>query len=371
MPRDRLRILITPLNWGFGHAGRMIPVAATLRNMGHEVIIGADRSLLKHINAELPDIRLIEIKGLNIRYSSLIPQYVVVLLQTPVVLLRALKEHSALTVAIKRLQPDIIISDNRFACYNKKVFSVYVTHMLRIPFPSPFQFLERTGIFFHNRFIRKYNLCMVPDMEGELNLSGRLSHNIMPPVETLYMGLLSRFTLTDSNTAGTAPAKPYICLILSGPEPQKSLLMKKVAEATQQLHLHLVILSNDKTDECLSDKEYVEMITGKRSSALKTIIENSSLVVCRSGYTTLMELISLHKGAIIIPTPGQTEQEYLGSYLNGKYGFKTITQDQITKEIFLSFPEATETSYNNIFQGDKAEKALSVMLEKYYKRNGH
>ncbi len=54
---------------------------------------------------------------------------------------------------------------------------------------------------------------------------------------------------------------------------------------------------------------------------MKELISGSEAIITRSGYTTIMELISLNCSALLIPTPGQTEQEYLARYLVGKGWF--------------------------------------------------
>ncbi|MBE0667847.1 MAG: glycosyl transferase family 28, partial [Bacteroidales bacterium] len=172
------KILISPLNWGFGHAGRMIPVALELRRRGHEIVFAADSSVLTMLASELPDITVINIPGVRIRYFRHLPQYLSILLHLPHIVAASVREHFALRKLAGMLQPDIIISDNRFGFYHKKIFSVYVTHMIRIPFPSPCRFLEPVGALIHRKVIERFDLCLIPDFPGEINLSGRLSHGI-------------------------------------------------------------------------------------------------------------------------------------------------------------------------------------------------
>ena len=51
---------------------------------------------------------------------------------------------------------------------------------------------------------------------------------------------------------------------------------------------------------------------------LNKLICESAFVICRSGYSTIMELMASEKNASLVPTPGQAEQEYLAKYLSGK-----------------------------------------------------
>ena len=133
---DGRRILISPLNWGLGHAGRMIPLALELRRRGNEIIFGVDRSIIPVIEKDLPGIKIIELPGVRIWYSGFLPQYISIFLQLPQIVAAAFREYSALKNLAHSLKPDIIISDNRFGFFHKDIFSVFVTHQLRIPFPK-------------------------------------------------------------------------------------------------------------------------------------------------------------------------------------------------------------------------------------------
>jgi hypothetical protein len=367
------KIVISPLNWGFGHAGRMIPLALELRKRGHEIIFCADSAVIPMLSRELPGINITETGGLHIRYFRKLPQWISVLLHLPHIMAVSVREHSTLKRLAAEHNPDIIISDNRFGFRHKRIFSVYVTHMIRIPFPSPFRFMEPLGIWLHRKVIERFDLCLIPDFPGELNLSGRLSHGVRLPRNTVWTGPMSRFNslagtgqLTEDdvsaeihtlagpgNSGGTgtlpgsdspaalthtpvidAPAPvftipdPYRCLILSGPEPQRSVLMKTVAAAATDMHL--VILEGTGEHNAIARNGKVTFVSNPDTAMMKAVITGSEAVISRSGYTTLMELVSLQKGAVIIPTPGQPEQEYLGEYFDKKWGFKTLKQDDVS-----------------------------------------
>jgi len=370
MPPEKLKILISPLNWGFGHAGRMIPVALALRQMGHTVIFGTDRALIPMIQTELPGIELICINGPNVKYSRHLPQYSAVLMQTPKIVAMAFREHATLKHLIDELHPDIVISDNRFGFFNKKVFCVYITHMLRIPFPKPFRFLEFIGIGLHRLIINRYNLCLIPDVPGKGNLSGRLSHGVFTAVETHFMGSLSRFSQEANDSCGRQVQKPYICLILSGPEPQRSILLEKVIAATIINNMRLIVLSGSPVTVKEPDSELVRIEINQPTSVLRFFISNSEKVVCRAGYSTIMELISIKKGAIIIPTPGQTEQEYLADSLNGRYGFYSISQNEFSQEsLHASLPPINQ--HYDLIDRTMTDIALSKMLQQYKQRDSH
>lgn len=370
MPGEKLKILISPLNWGFGHAGRMIPVALALRQMGHTVIFGTDSALIPMIQPELPGIELICIKGANVKYSRHLPQYSAVLMQTPKLFAMAFREHAALKHLINELHPDIVISDNRFGFFNKKAFCVYITHMLRIPFPKPFRFLEFIGISLHRLVINRYNLCLIPDVPGKENLSGRLSHGVFTSVETYFAGILSRFSHEANESCEQQVQKPYICLILSGPEPQRSILLEKVIAAAMTNNMHLIVLSGSPVTVKKWDHELIRIEVNQPTSVLRFYISNSERVVCRAGYSTIMELVSIKKGAIIIPTPGQTEQEYLADNLNGRYGFYAISQNEFSKDsLQLSLPPVNHEY--DLTDRTMTDITLLKMLQQYEQRDSH
>jgi hypothetical protein len=373
---DGRRILISPLNWGLGHTGRMIPLALELRNRGHEVIFGVDRSIIPVIEKDLPGIKIIELSGVRIRYSAVVPQFISIFLQLPRIVAAAFREHSALKSLAFELKPDIIISDNRFGFFHKDIFSVFVTHQLRIPFPKGMRFLEPAAAWLNRKIIGNYDLCLVPDYPGNENLSGRLSHQLKLPENVFYMGPLSRFSgasagrafMSDTDLGETNMGEstinlsyPYWCLILSGPEPQRSLLFEKVTEALPDIRL--VVLCGSPAPRCRKNPENITFITDPDTATMEKIITGSSLVISRAGYSSIMELVSLGKGGVIIPTPGQTEQEYLGQYHNGHHGFITLKQKDLAHLREIS-PEA-QGAHSPSFPETSAlqEEAVRLLFE--------
>lgn len=360
------RVLISPLSWGFGHAGRMIPLAMALQRIGCEVFFAADQPLLRMVEKELPGIRTVEMPGLRISYSRRLPQYVCIFLQLPVLAASAVRDHRALHRLAAEIRPEVIISDNRFGFWHKDIFSVYVTHQIRIAFPGFIRWLEPVAAWLHRGIINRYDLCLVPDYPGETNLSGRLSHGMKLPRKVVFKGPLSRFEVPDIVPLSTSPDssdtviawlsghdpvsgsaarpgntsacpsdiaifrdQPYACLILSGPEPQRSLLLEKVAESFKTFPL--VVLSATQVKGCRHPGAEIRLVISADTATMRDVITGASMVIARAGYTSVMELASLGKGAVLIPTPGQTEQEYLGRHLDGRYGFVTLQQNRLDR----------------------------------------
>lgn len=69
---------------------------------------------------------------------------------------------------------------------------------------------------------------------------------------------------------------------------------------------------------------------------LSELIKSANCIICRSGYSTLMDLFVLKKtNLILIPTPAQSEQLYLASYWKKKYGAK-VYKDSMIDSIVLN-----------------------------------
>jgi UDP:flavonoid glycosyltransferase YjiC (YdhE family) len=360
-------ILICPLEWGLGHAGRMVPLAEELINLGHNVIIGSGPAHLEFFKKELPHIKYIRFPGFSIRYSSWLPQYLVILFNSPLFIYHIIKEHRQLKKIITAHKIDIVISDSRPGLWNRSVKTVFVTHMIRVPMPRWGAFIEKTGLFSSKWIIRKFSLCFIPDLEGDNNLSGKLSHSVKLPANARYIGILSRFSATE----GAPPSGENSCfctVILSGPEPQRSIFKQKM-EAILRFKGEKSLILEGKPGQ-LTEKRTegnITYLSHLPMAEMRDFICSSRFVASRSGYTTLMELASLGKTALIIPTPGQTEQEYLADYLSSKGWFSTILQKELHGDPFQ--PERKSGIPENILAESKKllESALNELLKEDHK----
>jgi predicted glycosyltransferase len=351
-----------------GHAARMIPLARKLSEMNNNVIIASGEEHLSLFRKELPGLSYINFPGFKPGYSRFLPQYLSVLLKLPVLLYQIIVEHHRLKRIISEYAVDIIISDNRFGLWNTNITSVYVTHMPLIPFPRVLKFLEPTGVLLHRKIIKKYSLCFIPDLPGSLNLTGRLSHGIKLPDNTRYIGILSRFINNEKSPNENIVKSHHITVILSGPEPQKEILKRK-----------LVTLLKDKEPQTIIFEGKPEKLSGVTRNGnitfyshlpvlqMKDILTGSDIIITRSGYTTIMELVSMNCTALIIPTPGQTEQEYLAEYLSEKGWFHTVSQDEISSEILLRPGETMSHHDINRQSSILLTEALTELLEKHHK----
>jgi uncharacterized protein (TIGR00661 family) len=333
---DKKNILICPLEWGLGHAGRMVPLARRLLELNHNVFFGSGKEHLRFLKSEVPEATCIHFPGFRINYSRHIPQYIIIILKSPFFLYHIILEHNRLKTIIRDYSIDIVVSDNRIGLWNSGIKTVFITHQLRIPFPGPFRFLEFIGIQINRSIIRKYSWCFVPDLAGELNVSGRLTHGFRLQGNVRYIGILSRLKSSDPMNNLRSDK---CTVLLSGPEPQRSMLKQKLTKILQSQGKRAVILMGapGKSDESYSinNIDYYNHLSDAETIKL---LKESEIIIARSGYTTIMELISLGRSALLIPTPGQTEQEYLAESLSEKGWFRSVAQKNIDENITVSLP---------------------------------
>jgi uncharacterized protein (TIGR00661 family) len=343
------RILISPLGWGLGHATRCIPLIREFLGQGCDVYVAAEKNIQDLLIKEFPGINFLHINGYHIRYSAkkfYLPFFMIG--QIPKIVWHIYKEHQRIKFYVKKFQIDSIISDNRFGCYHSRVPTVYMTHQLLVKTGHPLT--EKWVQKIHYYFIKKYTNCWVPDFQGNENFAGELSHPGILPTNVKYIGGLSRFQFST-----TFEKKYYLIIILSGPEPQRTLLEKillKQIDSIQQKILFVRGLPNSSNNIPVSNS-LVEIVNHLSAEKLNTAILQSNYVVCRSGYTSVMDLIKLRQKAILIPTPGQTEQEYLADYLYEKKYFISAKQkdfslvEQLKKAVTFpfSFPNVNMDLY--------------------------
>jgi len=363
------KVLFAPLNWGLGHAARSIPILKALSANGFEVILAGNGFSLEFLRKEFSDWQYLELPSFEMRYSGGKSQIISVLKALPKIIIASWKEHRQLRHLIKKRNIDIVISDNRFGLFNKNCVSVYITHQLTIPMPAGFRFLTPVVRKLHRMLIANYTYCWIPDEPGVFNLSGNLSHNQILPKNARFIGILSRF---QRETFSIEMKNRYDFLfILSSVEPQRTILEKKIISFFQENSSCKAILIRGVADKTESI-ERVEQLTNINQASekeLKSLLEASEVVVCRSGYTGIMELASINKRAVLIPTPGQPEQEYLAAYLSSYPLFSCINQDELTFLQLLLAAEKTK-NYSFSFSSDLLMKAIQEITTSPFPKEG-
>ena len=324
-------ILISPLDWGLGHATRCIPIINHLLKQGNTVFIATEGNIKALLEKEFPQVTFLSLKGYNVKYAKQKKWLVLkILIQIPRVVYLIYKEHQWLKKAIKIHSINGVISDNRFGLYTTQVPCAYITHQLLIKAGN--NFVETIISKIHQYFINKYTECWIPDFKGDKNIAGNLSHPLNSNKNIKYIGCLSRFHLIPN-----VEIKYDVLILLSGPEPQRTILEKILLVQLNEFKgrvlfvrglpgVHLTIAREKKI--ILNTANEIEIKNHLNAVELNFAIQQAEIVISRSGYTTVMDLIKLNKKAILIPTPGQTEQEYLAKHLMNNKIFYTENQHE-------------------------------------------
>jgi predicted glycosyltransferase len=363
MNQKKKNILICPLEWGLGHAGRMIPVALKLKEMGHNVYIGSGVKHIAFFRKETQGLQYIIFRGFRIRYSARLPQYLVILLYTPLLAYHILREHVLLKRIIRKYQIDIVISDSRPGLWNRRIRTAFVSHIPGIPMPAGLKIIQKVGFLTGSAILRKYNFFLIPDMPGEMNLSGNLSHNVRLPENSRFIGILSRFN--GNERENPAKINPGTCtVILSGPEPQRTILKRHIEDFLRTKPYSVKVLGGKphKPRKKITEGN-IEYISHPEREEMADLIRSAELIITRSGYTSIMELVSLNKSAIIIPTPGQPEQEYLALYHSEKGWFRSVRQEDLAGMTDLSVPEPSWPGTMISESGKLLDEALEELLK--------
>ena len=367
------RVLVAPLNWGLGHATRCVPIIRGLLAEGYEVVIAADGYPLKFLRQEFPHLEWVEFEGLKVRYADGESQVGAMLRQVPGFLRGIWREHKELKRIVEAYDIDVVVSDNRFGLWCKDVHSVYVTHQLMVKMPRGLKWMEWVVWRLHRWFIKHYNECWVPDVEGDDNLSGDLSHKYPLLKNTKFIGPLSRFSTTpirweDVRVEAEAldlKDRYDVVAVISGPEPHRTNLEKQITDYRLQIAdnsqramvdgqqvltpsgqalvplkqgdnkivdfqfsflIPHFIAKGSKTDgsslliiqglpaddlRLVEHKDGVDYIPHLSTGLLQWYMQEAKEIVCRSGYSSIMDLHTIGCKAHLVPTPGQTEQIYL------------------------------------------------------------
>ena len=314
-------IIFGVLNWGLGHATRSVPIIRSLIGLNFKVIICSDGDALILLQKEFPTLQFVELPGYKVRYDF--RSMVLNMMRYSIGMLKAIhREEKILKELVKKHQADFVISDNRYGFHHKNVKSIFITHQLNIPSRKKWQTF--TANKFLRQFIKRFDVCWVPDLEGKINLSGQLSHDVSVSIPIQYIGPLSRFSRVD------AAQKYDVAFVLSGPEPQRTTLENMILDQQSDLKGKCCLVRGTEAalERSYNQNGNLEIFDLLESESLEKRISESRLLVCRAGYTTIMDLVAMQKSAVLIPTPGQPEQEYLASHLTTQFpNFSFVHQD--------------------------------------------
>ena len=332
----RKKILVAQLDWGLGHATRCIPIINELLACNCEVLLASNGSSLSLLKEQLPNLTAFELPGYDPIYPTGSGMVFKMALQVPKFFKTILREHILIERLVAENNIDVIISDNRYGCLSKKAKSIFITHQLNILIPDNIQWLEKRINHFNQEQIKQYAECWVPAPPDSFipKLTGDDK-----TLKTRYIGYLSRFEKR------VTPKLYDVLVICSGPEPQRDIFEKLLTRQLQSSGLKYLIVKGQPNSKTASNND--TEVDFMNSETLNAAIESSEIIIARSGYTTVMDLAKLRTKAVFIPTPGQTEQEYIAeemrerkiafSMKQSEFNLKTALKESINYTGFLNF----------------------------------
>jgi UDP-N-acetylglucosamine transferase subunit ALG13 len=289
--------------------------------------LAAEGNIAALLTTEFPQLKVISLKGYGITYPKkgilFIPK---IILQVPKIIHAIQYEHQWLDQQLNSNQWDLIISDNRYGLYTSRTKTVFITHQLGIisGFGKLGDLLLRNMLY---KWINRFNICWIPDTAGDPNIAGKLSHPSSMPNHHAFIGPLSRLS----------KAKPsvdeHLLVLLSGPEPQRTILENKLIDQLSKTKETVVFVRGlPAASPMLKNMGRIRFENHLDANALSDLLSSAKAVICRSGYSSVMDLLKLKKRALLIPTPGQTEQVYLAKHLNEQHWFVVQEQEQLDLE---------------------------------------
>ena len=370
-----MKVLVAPLDWGLGHATRCVPIVREFLRAGAEVELAVVKANANFFREVFPDLRQRLAPSYNIVYPKHGYNMALWLLKNSMHLNSVMRyEHHFAEEMVERHGYDVLFSDNRFAFYSKKAFSIYMTHQRRIAFPRAFAAFERIGVMWHANIMRKFDEVWVPDLEIYPGYAGSLSHSGATPGDKpmRYVGTLSRFSemrcvsekidfqnvvemSAEEFLASSAKndfekrtfeiGNPEMCAnykvvaVVSGVEPARTQFELQLREALQQIPgRHMMILGKPSAEQKTWTEGNIEFHTHLATDAFADAVRRADYVVSRGGYSTVMDMAELGAKCIFVPTPGQFEQIVLAHDLSkARYAVEIPAEDLSAESLMKAF----------------------------------
>ncbi|MFT4678589.1 MAG: UDP:flavonoid glycosyltransferase YjiC (YdhE family) [Flavobacteriales bacterium] len=323
--KNQPRILIAPLDWGLGHTTRVIPIIRSVIESGATPVIAGNIAQLEFLNSYFPDFEYHLVEGYDVVYGKNVARDIAIQLNS---ILKSIKrERKWLDVNISNFNVQAIISDNRYGMRHSSVPSVLITHQIHVAGPK-----LANGILemLSKKHLAAFDHIWVPDYTGNSALAGKLSNSDDERVS--YLGPLSRFEGEPQTPTPETDVKLFG--IVSGPEDQRTFFENDLIELFKR-DGRKAIIARGRKDLSKKTDGNVQLIPHVKDELFRSLVAGAEVVICRSGYSTIMDLAHLERKAIVVATPGQGEQEYIAQRLEGKHGFRRVAQGDL-KDINLS-----------------------------------
>lgn len=157
-----------------------------------------------------------------------------------------------------------------------------------------------------------------------MNITGELTGIDTNPVPKFYLGIISELQSQPNTGHYKAVA------ILSGPEPQRTHFEQILIQQLSAMEgAFAIVRGRPDIDEPVKREGNLIIYPFLSRAELSALLDQTEIVIARSGYTTLMDLARTGHKAILCPTPGQYEQIYLADRLDHIGQCVYVRQDHI------------------------------------------
>lgn len=322
------KILYAVLNWGLGHASRSIPIIEFLLSKDIELVIASDGEALLLLQKEFPNLIFESLPSYNVEYAEEAKNFDKTIFFQLNKFGKAIKKENKQTEKIiKKHSITHIISDNRYGVYSENIPSTIICHQINLQHKNAFVQKQMNKV--HFSILKKFDEIWVPDFENKKAIAKEISSlefkNKTIFSKLKYIGLLSRMKKNTSEIN-----QQFITIILSGPEPQRTILEEKLLKEISSINeLFVLVRGTENFEKEIEKTENLNVFSLLKTAEINELINQSKLVICRAGYSSIMDLLKLKKPAILIPTPGQTEQEFLAKHLKNKNWFYSVSQEKL------------------------------------------
>ena len=322
-----MKILVAPLDWGLGHATRCVPIVKEFLRQGAEVELAVVKANAGFFREVFPELRQRVAPGYNVVYPKYGFNMALWLLKNSAHLNAVMRyEKRYAEEMVERHGYDVLFSDNRFAFFSKKAYSVYMTHQRRIAFPPALAAFEGVGIRWHRARMRNFDEVWVPDVETAPGYAGALSHlpsrgerasfGVGGAPVVRFVGPLSRFDAPcsgASRVAGSLNAGKYrVVAVISGVEPARTQFENRLRDILRDVPgEHLMILGKPQAPRRHWTEGNIEFVTHLPTGEFARAVRDADWVISRGGYSTVMDMAYLGAKCVFVPTPGQYEQVVL------------------------------------------------------------
>ncbi|MCF7861519.1 hypothetical protein K9M79_04715 [Candidatus Woesearchaeota archaeon] len=324
-----MKILYACNSIGLGHATRSMPLIESLIEKKHEVhILSHFRSLAylkdyfkKNVKKyyDVPDYSIEKIFNKE-KFSVLN-----MMIKTPTLITDFKREHKEFLKIHREENFDRVVTDSRYGIYGPGADCFLFAHHIKFSLEFSPYITERFTEGFYYTMQNRFKNILIPDFEEDGGVGGGLCHDFryLSKEKVKYLGITSMIRKEK-----VKEDIDYF-ISISGPEPQRTIFENKIMKGVHRLKGKVVITLGKPEITEVKRRGNLTIYGCFDRKKQQEHMNRAKMVISRSGYTTLMELAELGKNALLVPTKGQPEQEYLSKYLMEKGIWYSVDQDHL------------------------------------------